>query len=319
MYRSVVGATDAVVVVMEADQGAGEVFALDPDDGTELWRWEAPSVRRPPGSLTGSGVVVLLTGDREHAELVGVDALTGAERWRVAEPLEVLGSSEQVVAVERMSDVMGSEPIRGLDRATGIELWVSDVRQLDTSGVYGALESTAVWQDTLVVQTDRTATAVGLGTGTVRWSSTDVGTPIGADVAVIGAGPIDGPDATITATDPTTGEGIWTAPGRLAYGGYAAIGDGVVVVTDRDTGAGLVAYEQESGVERWRSDGHLQAHTVVGGTVVSLWEAGLDARATGDGTLLWQVSEPFGSPFMNNLAANTSTVFVAINSLPWND
>jgi hypothetical protein len=53
--------------------------------------------------------------------------------------------------------------------------------------------------------------------------------------------------------------------------------------------------------------------------VVSLWEVGIDARSAADGSILWQVSEPFGSPFNNNLVAGGDAVFVAVNSLPWGD
>lgn len=326
-YRSMIGATDDVVLVRESHQLGGHVIALDPDDGTELWRWQSPAAQRPPGSFTGSGTVVLLTGDHDDAELIGVDTLTGAERWRVPEHLTVLGSTDDVVAVERFSDAMGSEPIRGIDRETGTALWVADVAKLDTSGVYGAVGTSAIFRQLLIVPTGSTgsaveagtdlgATAIDLETGTVEWTSSDLGTPLGAGELVIGGGPLQGPEAMLHGVDPLTGRGAWSARGRTAYGGYIAVGDGVVVANGD---VGLVAYEETTGIETWRAVDGFDPHAVADGKVVSLWEAALEARSTADGVVVWHLTEPFGSPFMNNLTTNSSTVFVAVNSLPWTD
>jgi outer membrane protein assembly factor BamB len=318
-FRSVMGATDEFVIVMESGaDGTWAVFALDATDGAELWRWDAADARRPSGPVAGAGVVVFPTGTPEAPELVGVDARSGAERWRVPGPLAVLGSNEQVVAVERVSDLAGSEPVRGLDRTTGAELWVSEVRQLDRSGVMGGTQPTAVWQDTLIVPTGQTATAIDLTTGAVAWTSADAGTPYGADDVVIGAGPVQGPGATVTAVDVTSGASLWSGPGRLSYGQYVALGDGIVVAVSA-TGAGSIAYEQDSGAERWQVDSGTQPYAVVDGRVFSLWEQQLDARSADDGTVLWEQTEPFGSPWMRDLAATSSAVFVAVNSLPFGD
>jgi outer membrane protein assembly factor BamB len=302
-------------------------MALDPDDGKELWRFQSPAAQRSPGSVTGSGVVVLLTGDQDDAELVGVDALTGVERWRVPERLTVLGSTDDVVAVERFSDLAGSEPVRGIDRETGDELWVSDVGKNDMSGQYGAVGTSAVWHELLIVPggtagqaveygTDGVASAINLDTGAVEWTSADLGTPLAADTMVIGGGPLDGLNATIHGVDPLTGRGAWSAPGRTAYGGYIAAGDGIVVA---DGDMGLVAYDQATGTEKWHAADGFDPHGIANGKVISLWEAALEARSIADGAVAWQFIAPFGSPFMDNLTTNSTAVFVAINSLPWTD
>lgn len=314
-YRSMIGANDEVVVVREMHESDGYVIALDAGDGAELWRVQSPPAQRPAGPVAGSGVVVLLTGGQEDAELVGVDAVTGVERWRVPERFTVLGSSNRVIAVVRSSDPMAAEPVSGIDRETGAELWVSDVFIIEASG---GVESKAISGESLIVPTDPTATALDLTSGAVLWTSTALGTPIEADDVVIGGQPLDGPDAMITAVDPATGEGSWSAPGRPAYGGYIAVGEGVVVVSAAE-GPGLIAYEQDTGDERWRSESYLHAHRVADGKVISLWEDGLDARSAIDGSVLWQLSLPFGSPYMNDAITNSSVAFVAINSLPWTD
>lgn len=313
-----IGATDEVVLVREMLDFDGHVIALDPDDGTELWRVQSPPAQRPAGPVSGSGVVVVSTGDPEDAELVGVDAVTGVERWRAPERLTVLGSTGDVVAVERFSDGAGVEPVRGIDRETGTELWVADVAEFDMSGQYGGVVPSAIWGESLIVATETTATALDLSSGAVLWTTTALGTPLGADVVVVGGQPLDGPGASITAVDPATGEGAWVVPGRPAYGGYVAVGEGIVVVSDPE-GTGLIAYEQATGAERWRDDSSLHAHAVAGDRVVSLWEGGLDARSVTDGSLQWQLTVPFGSPYMNNVTANSSAAFAAINSLPWTD
>jgi outer membrane protein assembly factor BamB len=313
-----IGATDDVVLVREMAQLDGQVVALDPDDGTELWRWQSPAAQRAPGSFVGSDIVVLLTGDAGAVDLVGVDVMTGAERWRIAEQLTVLGSTDDVIAVERFSDVMGSEPVRGIDRGTGTELWVSDVAKLDMSGVYGGTGTSAIWQHSLIVPTDATSTALDMATGAVLWASSSLGTPLEADDVVIGARLPQGPSAAVTGVDPNNGDELWSHPGQPAYGGYVAVGDGIVVVSQRDA-PGLIAYEQTSGAERWRTESANQAHRISGDKVISLWEEGLDARATIDGSVVWQLVEPFGSPYMNDVVANSTAAFTAINSLPWSD
>ena len=66
-------------------------------------------------------------------------------------------------------------------------------------------------------------------------------------------------------------------------------------------------------------DSGTQPYAVVDGRVFSLWERQLDARSADDGTVLWEQTEPFGSPLMRDLAATSSAVFVAVNSLPFRD
>jgi outer membrane protein assembly factor BamB len=180
-YRHVLGTNGDMVVVQEGHEGVGHTVALDASDGGELWRWPSLDVRMPPGPVAGSGVVVVATGEvplwdqATDAELVGIDAVTGQELWRIGDPLEVVGTSETVVAAQLYSSAMGSQPIAGYDRMTGEQLWVSEVMLLDNSGVFGGVQPTAASGDLLVVPTGDTATAMDLTSGEVRWVSADLG------------------------------------------------------------------------------------------------------------------------------------------------
>ena len=56
-----------------------------------------------------------------------------------------------------------------------------------------------------------------------------------------------------------------------------------------------------------------------GTSLVLLWEGELKVQSTTDGAVYWEVTAPFGSEWMNNVASNGESVFVAINSRPFAD
>jgi outer membrane protein assembly factor BamB len=156
-------------------------------------------------------------------------------------------------------------------------------------------------------------------TGAMLWEAPEL------DHLAAAGGTIVGRRVEIEAIDAASGQELWSAPGRPSYGGFLAVGDGVIAVLDLvgpDSGApGLVAYELSSGIERWRATPTPAAEPqmIDGTSLVLLWEGELAVLSTTDGATVWSATEPFGSPLMNSVGSNGDSVFVAINSLPWAD
>ena len=322
VWRSLVGATDEVVVVSEAgDYPEAQTVGVSTADGAELWRrpTTAGMGEIPRGPVAGADIVVRVSD--AGTGLVGFDVLTGDEVWREDVAVQLLGQGETVIVVADTEPVNGQLPgIRGLDRATGAEVWSSDIWFGDSSGTGVARGPAAVWDDTIAVPTNETLTAVDMATGATLWTAAQTDHPEAADGVVVGATPGSGPDRSIRALDAATGEVLWEAPGQFSYGDLLAVGDGIVAVLNND-GTEIVAYELRTGDERWRlpNEYHTQPQLIAGTTLISLWEATLAATSTNDGSTLWTATQPLGSPLMNNVSALESTLYIAVNSRQWGD
>jgi outer membrane protein assembly factor BamB len=341
--RSVLGAGEDVVLIKESGpfdasgSGSQQTIAYDAADGSERWRRATSAVWTPPGPIAGQGIVVL--ADQDAGALVGVDVATGEERWRaehrrVESPDAPVANSSTVAVVWNEDDSVGgpddTSRLRGIDRLTGDELWVSDFLLFDQSGNVIERSPAAVLDEVLAVPTgtvgeggvvgDATVTAIDMRTGATLWQAPPLDDPVAADGVVVGTRGSNGPAPSVTALDAASGQERWTAPGRASYGDLLAIGDGVLVVFAPDNPE-VVAYELSSGTERWRVPLTLEIHPqrIDGTSLVLLWEGQLAVLSTTDGATLWSATEPFGSPLMNSVGSNGATVFVAINSRPWGD
>ena len=323
-YRTVVGASDDIVLVEERGPTGRRTIALDAADGSERWRRSTANMPTPPGPFDGQGIVVLAADDQGAPVLVGVDAATGAERWRVASGEAPLAHSATVAVVWHAVEPGLSSRFRGIDRATGDELWVGDAPLSDQSGTFVARSPAAVLGEVVVVPTGPTVTAIDLRTGATLWQAPQLDHPAAADGVVVGTRGtnVPPPSFTVAALDASSGQQLWTAPGRPSYGDLLAVGDGVVVVLDPDRPE-LVAYELSSGNERWRAaqtqTTYVEPQLISGTSLVGLWEGELAVVSTVDGTTIWSATQPFRSPLMNSVGSNGASVFVAINSLPWGD
>jgi outer membrane protein assembly factor BamB len=313
-YRTIVGASDAVVLVEMSGPSGHSTIAFDAAEGSELWRWSTREAPNPPGPVAGQGTVVLAADDGGSAALVGVDAQTGEERWRLDSDETVLGHSDEVAVLgPPPAGFVSRSGIRGIDRATGTELWETDLALEDLSGVGVARGPAAVLDDVIALPTGTSVTAVEISTGEELWTAPQLDHPAAADGVVVGA------RGSLAAIDAESGAELWTAPGRSSYGDLLALGDGAAIVLGM--GGEIVAYELQSGAERWqvpRSSG-AEPQLVNGTVVVMLWEGQLVGLSTTDGSTIWSATEPFRSPLMNSVGSNATSVFVAINSLPWSD
>jgi outer membrane protein assembly factor BamB len=133
-----------------------------------------------------------------------------------------------------------------------------------------------------------------------------------------------GPDSEVVVVDATTGEHLWSQPGRESYGDLWAIGDGAVFVNGvgDDSLPTVVAYELDAGDERWRHStgpGLSDPQQVVDDGVVLLW-TDLAMLSTTDGTTRWTVpgSVDAETP-MSGVGHNATSIFVSFNGLPYGD
>ena len=206
----------------------------------------------------------------------------------------------------------------GIDRATGAELWSNPETYEGDPGSGGAA---AITDGVVAVPSGNSVTGIDLATGETLWTGTALTTPVASDGVVVGGTRTSGPPIEIGAISAGDGTTAWTASGSASYGGILAIGDGVTAVLDQGD---LVAYELASGTERWRVDpsemtNRAEPQLIVDTSLVLLWEAVLEARSTSDGATLWSSTQPLNSPWMNSVGVNQSTVYVAVNSLPFSD
>ncbi len=327
-FRTVIGANADILLIEEGGPNVGttsrHTIAFDAADGSERWRRSTANTPTPPGPFDGQGVVVLATADEGASALVGVDPETGEEKWRVASSEAPLAHSATVAVVWEVVSLFESSRFRGIDRATGQELWVSDIPLSDQATVFVARSPAAVLGEVIVVPTGATATAIDMRTGATLWQAPQLDHPAAAEGFVIGTRGASGPPPptfTVAAIDAASGRELWSARGRPSYGDLLAAGDGAVVVLDPDDAA-LVAYELSSGNERWRvaqTTTFVEPQLIVGTSLIGLWNGEVSVSSTTDGATLWSATQPFHSTLMNSAGSNGDAVFVAINSRPWAD
>lgn len=320
-YRTLAGTADGAVVLGELLADGGATMLLSVADGTERWRQPTPGqpIEEPRGSITAGGIVISWVSDGQGSfDLAGFDATTGDTEWQLDQRLAVLGQTADVVVVAPYDPMIdGPSVVRGIDRATGTEVWSSGIELSDLSGVVVYRGPAAVWDSTIAIPTGDSLTAVDIASGAVRWVGPRADHPVAAEGVIVGT--IDS-GRTIRAIDGFSGELLWEAPGRASYGELLAIGDGIVVVNSFD-GPELVAYNLRDGSERWRVNaaGLGEPQLIVGSTVVTLWEGVLGALSTANGSAMWTVTEPFGSRWMSGVGVDGTTLVVSINSVPYAD
>ncbi len=323
-YRYIVGVSEAVVLIGSPHEERRDLVAYDATNGRELWRRVLPPLLSfelgwGKGPLAGGGIVVVQDA-QSPGEIVGLEAVSGAEVWRSAGAPPIAHTESVVVTMASDHRLVGH------DRASGVRLWAtSAIGGGDMSGDMSGWWAGAVDGDRLFVPAGSATVALDASSGAELWRGPLLDDPWAGHGHVVGGVPqTDAPDQDgpeIAAIDASTGVQVWTAPGRESYGDLLAVGDGAVIVADVNNGE-LVAYELATGQVRWQQPFQTsvgEAQLVTDDAVFTLWEEVLAAVSTVDGSVRWAWRSPVGSPWMNHLGTNSSTLFVAINSLPWGD
>lgn len=200
-----------------------------------------------PAAVEGT---VFVPGGIGDAALCALDASEGSVRWRTE--LEGDGLSKTpAVGPDAVYVPDGTRRLLALDRATGAIRWT--VEDFDAQ-----VRTPAVAGDRLYVGTGNHVRSLTLDGETV-WRSNAIATS--GSIAVDGERVYASAENTLTAVDVDGGDQVWTAGGdvpRTLALGPPAVDDGAVYVgrqgdrTDDGPEGAVVAFDAESGAERWR-------------------------------------------------------------------
>lgn len=312
------------VVVVQVDDDAGApIVGVDARSGDTRWRVDLTEVGAPDAGTPLPSVIAPLANTDDVVVvsvpdgLIGLDRRSGEARW--SNDVYLLDESQVGVA-------------RGPAAVDGSTVIIPAASEL-VSGVLGCPTPSCPSSPPVTIPVGPSAlVAVDATTGATLWEGGRLDHPVAADGYVVGyvrsAGRLSsGPDSQVIVVDAATGEQLWTAPGMESYGDLWAIGDGAVyvrVVLD-DNMPGVVAYELDSGDERWRLGaspdgiwlGDPQQVAIDGVVLLAL---DLALLSTADGTTRWSVAGPRNpdNP-MSSVGHNSASVFVSFNSMPWGD
>ena len=267
---------------------SGVLRALRIADGSEEWRWTAPSgqpIHSSPAVLGDVAVVGSLGG-----ELVALDAATGAIRWSL--------------------NPVGGQVSRGIAAADGIAY----------VGVGGATPT-----DRGTLQAWDIANGAKRWSASLQPGNTS--TPAVADGRVFVTGGLDAqsdPRHALYAFDATTGQRAWPAPwssetGQSLY--IDAVADGLVLVGSSD--GQLVALDAATGAIRWGPNPVGAAMSPNGGVVdgvlyATVGQQGVTAVDLATGDTIWTIKVK-GEPSAPTIVDGHILVDTTLGKLVWID
>ncbi len=240
---------------------AGDLVALDADDGSK--RWEADvghSHDAPPAVTSDTAYVAAWNGGPDTDRGVAAVDLEGSLRWRAITDVDVSSAPTLADGVVYVGGSLNSEAVVALDATDGSERWRVRVGQYATTP--------AVADGTAYVGggSEHAAYALEAATGGGRWRVETDGRVWGAPTVVDDIVYVGSRGGTVYALEPADGETQW----------IASVGDDVhesIAATDErlyvPTADGLVALDTD-GTEAWSLDGRsrVNAPSVVGDVVV---------------------------------------------------
>ncbi len=315
-----------VVVAVDDDNGAA-IVGLDANSGDTIWRVAEADLSGAAASMGAPDPVVAPLANTDEVAvlavpsgLVGLDRVSGTQLW----------SSDEVFLL----DESGVGVARGPAAVDGSTVMIPAASEVVTGVVAdgGAIVSGPDLPpgDTVTIPMGPSRLiAVDASTGATLWQGPRLDHPTAADGYVVGydhswMGSSPTPEWEVIVIDARTGEQLWSRPGRESYGDLWAIGDGAVYVNainDNSTPS-VVAYELESGDERWRLSPESmlsEPQQVVDDGVALLWND-LAMLSTTDGTTRWTIPASVSPETpMSSVGHNSASVFVSFNGLQWTD
>jgi outer membrane protein assembly factor BamB len=273
----------------------GDVYALDPQTGRELWKQKFKELRfaGPPG--IGEGTLVLPTLD---GVVIALNPDSGSERWRASVSSEIIAAPAvgRGLAVVRANDGR----LFGFSITDGSRRWVYD-RGLPSLTLRGN-------SPPLIVET---AVFAGYDDGMVVALRLDTGTPVWEQVVAVGEGrtdlermvDVDGDlvfrdgvlhaasyRGQVAAFEAGSARPLWNRE-MSSYGGLALAPEALIVADDKgnvwslDPRSGSAMWKQDMLAYRWLTTPAVHAgHAVVGDLEgylhwISLVDGRLAARA----------------------------------------
>ena len=238
---------------------AGLVSALDPADGTVLWRHTVTGqdVTAPSDPPVAAGGLVHVLTDRER-RLLALDPATGEIRWE--RDVSAYSGKRYAGGVLLLTSADGT--VTGLDGATGDALWSRRIpghRQALFSSFAGDGPAYAVStpDDPAKAGARTLITAVDPETGDVRWSAEPEGylKPVGVDDGVLvlaSIGGVYGDTLGLVRYDPATEKTErFTLPVRVEGASVGVRGDVVYLL---GVGGSLTAVDMGARKQLWRAE-----------------------------------------------------------------
>lgn len=253
--------------------GYERLWAIDPTDGSERWRYNPDRPDPSNGDVTTVGVsgdTVFLGTD--HGRVAAVLADDGAERWRKqVGTSDDAGDDEQGEAVRisgltagdgyvlAMEDGTTDEPavLHALDAENGSELWQRDEGSEDVNNPIRP--APPALHDGVVYDTANGLAALDARTGDLKWGPRSPETddlPAYSDGTIYVSGGTGGNG--YYAVNAETGDTEWYSP----FAGDSNVGARLSVVDDNRVYAGheteslnrLVAFDRDDGSKLWTND-----------------------------------------------------------------
>ncbi|MFE9836491.1 serine/threonine-protein kinase [Streptomyces sp. NPDC005551] len=228
----------------------GLVSALDPADGTVLWRHTSTERAGPvPSPVLSGGLVHVVT--HEGRRLEALDTATGKTRWKL--DLSAYGGVGHAGGTVLLTDADGT--VTGVDGASGRERWRHRLSGHLSPAVVAFPGGGPAYATSLTADGSGThVTAVDPGTGAVRWDTRLAGrlTPAGTrhDALVLTADDLNGETNALVRYDPRTKTSRRAAlPVALPQAQATVRGDTVHLLA---TGGGMVAVDLDTLKQRWR-------------------------------------------------------------------
>ncbi len=245
------GSRSTVLPSAETSDEVGSVTASPPVSSPTSA--SEPSVSLPDGGATGDA-------------LVAVDPGAGTAQWTAGDAdlvsvRAVLPLSDVVVGFG--TDCGGNNVELAWDRATGAELWRTDVWSSEVAGLPNDASVRSIQlgeiDGTVAIVRPEAVLGVEPSSGTVRWTFASggafvVGIGAAADVFIV-ATLDDRGGLTYQALDPSTGESRWsTTLDHDRFDGAFAAGDHIVVIPGYDAaGSVMLALDADDGTTRWET------------------------------------------------------------------
>ena len=194
--------------------GFNEVLALNPADGSELWRAKIDgTVRSAPSAMPDRVYVVTVDN-----QTVALDATSGKKLWThqgLTETTGLLGAASPAANRDTVLPAYSSGELYALQSDTGAVLWSDTVAPMSRSGMGNAfsdIRGLPVIDQGIVVAISyggRIA-AIDERTGERKWDANIGGsqTPlyVGNRIFVVGS------DSVVTSIDASNGKTVWSTP-----------------------------------------------------------------------------------------------------------
>ena len=237
-----------------ASDGGGDVYALDPEKGTVIWRTDTKAdIGSSPG--VGEGTVAVGTLD---GEVIALDADTGAERWRGPATSEIVAAPAVAAGLVIARSYDGR--VYAFDVKSGERRWVFD-RTVPLLSLRGNGPPTVAAGKVLLGYDNGKIDALRLSDGNLAWEQTLANSEGRTELArmvdidgELGVGPSEVFGATfqgqIGGLTLDSGRQLWSRE-FSAYGGVA-FDSGQVFSSDAD--GNVWDLEARSGASVWKQD-----------------------------------------------------------------